>query len=140
MKHATVKKSLAAILAGIGALNCTSVAIVTWISVAPYQPMWPFPALVLIETTLLGILGLIAYIQSRPWSQITRWVIPGCLFTIVVLGAWSIGFFLLPAALAFLISAFVMGSESPLNWYAKFGFLTAGILFNLLFILSGRLF
>ena len=133
------RKTFAVILAALGALNCASVAVVTWLSVASYQSMWPFPALFLIETTILGIGGVWLVYQHTGWRRLVRWIVPGCLSVIVVLGVWSIGFFLLPAALAFLITAFIGEQKAEARWYEKLISFAAGIIGQLLFFLLGRI-
>jgi len=132
-------KTFAVILAALGALNCVSVAVVTWLSVGAYQPMWPFPALILIETIILGIAGVWSVYQHAGWRRLIRWIVPGCLSVIVVLGAWSIGFFLLPAALVFLITAFIGQQKAEARWYEKLIAFAVGIVGQLLFFLLGRI-
>jgi hypothetical protein len=133
------RKTFAVILAALGAINCVSVAVVTWVSIASYQSMWPFPALVLIENALLGIVGLISIYQQTDTSKVVRWVVPGCLSVTVVLGVWSIGFFLLPAAIAFLISALISDHNNEPCWLKRLIAFTAGVIGNLLFFMLGRI-
>lgn len=95
----------------LGALNCTIVAVVFTIAQLP-QPggmlieIWPFPLFYLIEIILLGILciiavGMLSRDTKSSWSGIP-WICSGILVALVVLGAWTIGFYLIPAMLLFL--------------------------------------
>ncbi|HUV26636.1 MAG TPA: hypothetical protein VMW34_04650 [Anaerolineales bacterium] len=68
---------------------------------------WPFPIIYFIEIVSLSIIGLVAVgklngdVKSN-WSGVP-WICSGILLAFVILGAWTIGFFLLPAMILFLI-------------------------------------
>ncbi len=93
---------------------------------------WPFPLLYFFEIASLAIISLIAVgkLQSNvksSWSGVP-WVCSGILFAFVILGAWTIGFFLLPAMILFLVTGIFVdrrtGGEIPLHLVY---FVSAGI-------------
>lgn len=100
------------ILAGFGALNCfLAVGIFTFFQLSlpdgGLSIIWPFPAIYFIEIITLGILCVIAVAKSQHssksnWTGIP-WICSGILLAFVILGAWTIGFFLIPAMVVFLI-------------------------------------
>lgn len=98
------------ILAVVGAANCI---VVPFFFVEGQSPLFPFPGLYLIEIALLGVLGLISIIveqnEDSRW-RVVPWAVAGILLAFVVLGAWTIGFFLIPATLAFLLAG-VLGDR-----------------------------
>ena len=74
--------------------------------------IWPFPLLYFIEITLLGLLPLIALgmIGNDPiskWSGVP-WTCSGILVAFVILGAWTIGFYFIPAMITFLITGILV--------------------------------
>jgi hypothetical protein len=87
----------------IGAIICMGGAA----SVVGSQPgpVWPLPALVLIDWAALGLIGFIAAAidgdaHSDRWGTVI-WAVLGALVALTVLGALSIGPFVLLSALAF---------------------------------------
>jgi hypothetical protein len=91
------------VLAMITALYCLIVVILFAASQLslPGSSIWPFPGLYFIEIFLLGCLGLTSLIKNAApgrhgWTSLP-WVGAGGLFAFVILGAWTIGFFLIPA-------------------------------------------
>jgi hypothetical protein len=70
----------------------------------------PLPGLYLIEIVLAGGLGLTAVAKSRTdvpgWSLIP-WVAAGVLLAFVILGAWTIGLFIAPAAVALFLAGYL---------------------------------
>lgn len=62
--------------------------------------IWPFPGIYFLEIILLGLLALISVMKNSPagkhsWTSLP-WIGAGGLFAFVILGAWTIGFFLIP--------------------------------------------
>ena len=96
----------------LGALNCIVVSIFFLFAQIPYPEnelaeIWPFPLIYFIEISILGILCVVAVsmLKSRVktyWSSIP-WICSGILVAFIILGAWTIGFFLIPAMLLFLV-------------------------------------
>ena len=105
------RRSLEWIFSILGALNCIIVVVMFTISQIP-QPggvlldIWPFPLFYFIEITIIGILPLVVVSVLRTnsksaWSALP-WICSGILVAFVILGAWTIGFYLIPAMLLFL--------------------------------------
>jgi hypothetical protein len=74
-----------------------------------YRALWPMPGLVLIEWGLLGLLGLVSValsnlLRDAAWSLGT-WAVTGALFVLMLVGAFSIGPFVMVAVLCFGLSA-----------------------------------
>jgi hypothetical protein len=96
-------------LAVVAAINCVIVPLLF----AQQQPLFPLPGLYLIEIAFLGIFGLIGLMLVEPISPFWRavpWIAAGALLAFVILGGFSIGFFLIPATVSFLLAGFL------LNW------------------------
>jgi hypothetical protein len=77
---------------------------------------WPLPFLYFIEIIAIGIAGVIAMtgVQIAPnprWSAVF-WICSGLLLTFVILGAWTIGFFLLPAMIINLVVGILTGRRT----------------------------
>ena len=96
----------------LAAVNCLLVAIFFSItqnsnSSVDILSQWPFPLIYFIEIAFLSLIGLISvgkihwHVPSN-WSGIP-WICSGILLAFVILGAWTIGFFLLPAMILFLL-------------------------------------
>jgi hypothetical protein len=92
-------------LAVFGAVVCFGVAFVF----ASYQKndLWPIPGFYFIEMVALAVLGVISLLPhsgstTSRWGMVP-WIIAGAFFPLVLLGIFSIGIFLYPAMLAFLL-------------------------------------
>ncbi len=100
-------------LAVAGAANCV---IVPLFFASMQQPLFPLPGLYLLEIALVGLAGLASLLPAASpenrWGWVP-WAAAGVLLAFVILGAWTIGFFLIPAALAFLVAGVLTRSHSP---------------------------
>jgi hypothetical protein len=80
-----------------------------WLALRLQQPVWPFPALYLLEMAVVSILITVGLWQAVTGSPALRsrlpWVGIGLILGFVVLGAFSIGFAYLPVALLFAAAA-----------------------------------
>jgi hypothetical protein len=99
-------------LALVGAADCVGVAAIFGVQSATSGDFWLLPGLYFLQIGLLGVITLYSLTRAvhQPdtiWRGIP-WISAGILFALVVLGAWSIGPFLIPAALAFLIAALLL--------------------------------
>jgi hypothetical protein len=104
-------ETLVSVLALIGAADCVAVAAIIGAQ-ASNGDFWLLPGFYLLQIGLLGLITLYSLTRAvhQPdtiWRGIP-WISAGILFALVVLGAWSIGPFLIPAALAFLIAALLL--------------------------------
>ncbi len=103
-----MKRRIEIFLALLAAANCTITPLMFAASLS--QPMWPLPGLYFLEIALLGIAGAWIALAEQPtgpgWGLIP-WIAAGVLSVFVVLGAFTIGLFLIPAALFFLVAGFL---------------------------------
>lgn len=108
------------VLGVMGALNCIIVPLlfayyIIYERLELFPTLFPLPGLYFLEIILFGILGLIAvFFNSKQlhifWSAVP-WISSGFLLAMVILGAWSIGFFVIPAMLSFLVVGILIDSN-----------------------------
>ncbi len=110
-KPVTSRRKLEWAFSILAALNC--IIVVLFFSIAELQypvgellTIWPFPLLYFIEILIISILcmvavGMLNTNSKSLWSAIP-WICSGFLLAFIVLGAWTIGFFLIPAMLLLL--------------------------------------
>jgi len=136
------------LLSSIAAINCIGVVIAfsftnNTITIEGILSQWPFPLIYFIEIASLGIIGLVAVAKIQlnlksNWSGVP-WVCSGVLFAFVILGAWTIGLFLLPAMILFLVTGILVdkktGGEIPLHlvYFVSAGIAQAALVFLTLF-------
>ena len=138
----------------VGATICILGAIVTaenqlkpfGLSQSPAQTLWPLPGLVLIDWAALGLLGFVSVAlsnihQAWIWSKLT-WAICGALIVLMILGAFSIGPYVMWAMLCFAIAGALAWAHQKPRLGADLLALTLGAFGNLMllltFILLGR--
>jgi hypothetical protein len=90
------------IAALIGAANCIYVPLAF---TQPQGSLFPLPGLYFIEIALIGVLVLV-FVAVRPglkarWLALP-WIAGGIILAFVILGGFSIGFYLIPALIAFI--------------------------------------
>jgi hypothetical protein len=97
-------------LATAAAINCLLVGVLFGYSQAASAPssLWPFPGLYLLEIALAGAAGWMGAVRSEgdptsAWAWLP-WIAGGVLSTFVILGGFSIGFYLIPAAAGFTLA------------------------------------
>lgn len=125
--------SLVSGLGLVGAADCIAVVAIFGLQSAPGNDFRLLPGFYFLQIGLLGLITLYSLTRAvhQPdtiWRGIP-WISTGILFALVVLGAWSIGPFLIPAALAFLIAGLILDlrhSEAALTYI--FLALLAGLL------------
>jgi hypothetical protein len=113
---------------------------------SPAASIWPMPGLVLLEWAVLGLLGFIGLIAEGSWKRtfnlVNTWFVMGALIPLMVIGAFSIGPFVLLSLLAFFVSALLASAQAKVNWLRYFKSLLIGAIANLtllyLFITLGR--
>lgn len=100
------------ILTIIAAISCFVVVIVFAILnspdlIADFPDLWPFPMIYFIEIITIAVICIIALwvIQktNNSWWAGIFWISSGILLSFVILGAWTIGFFLIPAMVIYLV-------------------------------------
>lgn len=97
--------------------------------------IWPLPALVLIDWILIGILGFFgAYLgiktSQTKWLKMV-WLVLGMLLALIVIGALSIGSFVLISLIFFFASTFLITLRKGMKWSENFGLLILGVVCNL---------
>ena len=107
-----IKRLLEWIAAQIGAINCIYVPAAF---VQPAQSNFPLPGLYFIEIALLGLLVL-GFVAARPrlggrWDALP-WIAAGIMLAFVILGGFSIGFYLIPALIAFTVTGMMIDVET----------------------------
>lgn len=112
-------RSLEWALSVLGAINCILIPILFSLSQiqvpdGDLSEIWPLPAIYFLEIITLGIICVIAVAKNQNhagsfWPGIP-WICSGILFAFVILGAWTIGFYLIPAMILFLIVG-IMGDR-----------------------------
>lgn len=103
--RASSARSFERFLAILGAAACLIITTRIWQVVALNQPIWPFPALYLIEMMALSLIAVVFIVQDHPLAGAVAWAIIGAYLGFAVMGAWSVGFYFLPVALPFAIAA-----------------------------------
>jgi hypothetical protein len=142
-------RSIELVLAFAGALICSGVAVLFGLSQASVGAgLWPLPGLVFLEVIVLGQLGLLAAARQAgegrsSWGYVP-WAVSGGLAALVVLGGFTIGPYLLPAALCFLIASMIGAKRwnaQPLTAVAVAALAAVGQSLSLLLpiLLSGQL-
>lgn len=109
----------------------------------PWQNLFPFPLLYLIEIIALSFLAILSLIRAeaeghRPgWMPALIWIAAGGLLAFVVLGGFSIGFYLIPGMLAFVGAGILADRRQNLSTIGHVGvmFLTASIQAALMLVL-----
>ena len=95
------------ILAFLGAMICLGVAIS--FSLNQITDLWPVPGFYFIEIVGLGFLGFFSLFKDHAANEaplfwkVIPWITGGVLITMTILGIFSIGIFLFPAMIAFLL-------------------------------------
>jgi hypothetical protein len=90
------------VLAILAAITCWIPVVLFAISqISIESSLWPFPGLYFLEILAFGVLGLISVVKdspagNHPWTGLP-WIGAGGLLAFVILGAWTIGFYLVPA-------------------------------------------
>jgi len=115
-------------LAVVAALGCVVITVAVWLSVTRVQPMWPLPALYLIEAAALSILAAIAFVWGGRRGKIITWAAIGMLAAFCILGIFSVGSLYLPTVLVLTIVSFASGLRNKSNLAMQIGIgLLAGL-------------
>ncbi len=100
------------IAALIGAVNCI---IVPLAFAQSQEDLFPLPGLYFIEISLVGllVLGFVALRPGLGWRWLALpWVAAGIILAFVVLGGFSIGFYLIPALVAFVVVGWLANGQA----------------------------
>jgi hypothetical protein len=96
----------------IGAMNCL---VIPALFAQSGAFDFPFPLLYFIEIIVLGVLVL-GFVALRPrlsarWRALP-WIAAGIILPFLILGGFSIGFFLIPAFIAFVATGLLVGWQA----------------------------
>lgn len=136
-KHNQWTNFVALILAFIGALIAEGGSLMILIDQAqmPGSLVWPLPGLVLMDWAILGTFGFLgAYFGIEPLSAYWRkvaWFVAGALIPLVILGAFSIGPFVLVSLLFFLASTIIITIQKKGKWLEHLGLFMVSAVCNL---------
>lgn len=131
------KRSIEILLGFSGAITCLVVSISFAASeLSLYDGdigrLLPIPGFYFIELAIIGLLGFFSTAFPSLASSILwrgmPWICAGILMAFVILGAWSIGFLLIPGMLAFLFTGFLLDRRNKGNVALHFIlFISAGL-------------
>jgi hypothetical protein len=124
------KLEMGLVLTG-GFLNAVVVVIFGALQAAspgtPWQNLFPFPLLYLIEIIALSYLALLPLLREEPGGDrpgrtpALIWISAGGLLAFVILGGFSIGFYLIPGFLAFVIAGVLADRRQNLSFAGHVG-------------------
>ena len=127
----------------LGAINCTVIPVIFTYSLSSLSEgligLWPFPAIYFLEIVLFGLGCLVSVAKNSPergsaWNFLP-WVSAGGLLAFVILGAWTIGFFLIPAMLFFIGVGIVADIRKKDNLALHFIFFIASAMVQAIIVL-----
>lgn len=107
----------------LGAINCIVIPVLfareqMIVPDMGYSDLFPFPGFYFLEIMILGLLSLVSIFMTTQslsfWSALP-WISAGALLAFVVIGAWTIGFFLIPAMVSFIIVGILSGRRRKSN-------------------------
>lgn len=141
-----MKRIMEWVLAGIGAIQCVGGAAITWLSQAspntPDVSLWPLPALVLIEVTILGLAGFSGMVldneqHSPRWGGVL-WITCGGLTALAIIGALGVSVVVLLAvpALLFGSAAVLADTRRHRNMLNDWGLFFASAVANFLLMFT----
>jgi len=140
-QHSSWLDFVALALAFFGAIVSLGGALSIYSSQTPIAetPLWPLPGFVLLDWALLGLIGFLAtYLSFRQLSskwRLVAWFITGAFTPLIVLGAFSIGLFVLIGFLLFMISTILLAIRKRAKWLESFGLWMLGAICNLVILL-----
>jgi len=140
------QRKIIRIASWVAALDCLLVALLfsliqVSIPGSTFSSIWPIPALYFFEIAGLAVLALTAAPHLSSPSKETwlpfPWIAAGIMTAFVILGAFSIGLFLVPALLSFMLMAVqVQASGSQNEALNQFAYLLLS-LFLLVLVIMG---
>ncbi len=113
-----ILKIIEKVLVFFGAVVCL-VVVFLFASDQPNE-LWPFPGIYFLEITLLVLFGagsrLFESAQAKPTMTAAPWITGGALLPFVILGAFTIGLFLIPGMLAFILSGIFSDIQQKIGY------------------------
>ncbi len=90
-----------------GLVLCLYVSAYVWQYYSHVQPMWPLPALYLVEIPLLTIAGVIDILLAAWTGGAVGWLAAGAVLGFSIMGMFSVGMLYVPVALGLALGALV---------------------------------
>lgn len=118
-------RSLERFLAIVGVAVCAVISALIWQSVRAYQPMWPLPALYLLEMVALSIAAALGNARDSATGGRVAWGTIGAMLAFVVMGAWSVGLLYFPVVLLLAIAGILRDRRRRLNMAIHLGICAA---------------
>ena len=127
----------------LSALNCIFVTIAfayseIILSGGQISSVFPFPGIYFIELIAIGIICFSTVILLNKLTTSIRsgiaWICSGLLLAFVILGAWTIGFFLIPGMFMLLIVGILIDKRSQRNYALHLIYLIAAGLSQGIFV------
>jgi hypothetical protein len=118
-------RSLERFLAIVGVAVCAIISALIWQSVSAYQPMWPLPALYLLEMVALSFAAALGNARDSAAGGMVAWGTIGAVLAFVVMGAWSVGFLFIPVAVLLAIAGILRDRRQRLNMAIHLGICAA---------------
>jgi hypothetical protein len=141
--NATGKRTAEWVLAIIAVIVCTVIPLIfayyqLSVPIRSFAEIIPFPALYFIEIISLGFLGMVAVYKDdpvdKPFWNIVPWIGGGIMLSFVILGGFTIGFYLIPSLIAFFFLGVLMDRRKNGNFALHFiYFISAGIAQSVIF-------
>jgi hypothetical protein len=128
---------LALLLAFLGAIVSFWGSVVTYLYLAQNTdgPLWPLPGLVFVDWLLIGTISFVVTFfslrkKSVGWLKLI-WFMTGTFIPVIILGASTIGLFVLIAFILVVISTIIIAIRQESKWLLSFGNLMLGSICNL---------
>ena len=135
--HRSWADMLALIFSFLAAIVSFWGAAITYLSQAqiPEASLWPLPGFVLVDWLILGIAGFVVVFfclrrRAVIWLRMT-WLLTGAFIPLIILGAFSIGLWVMIAFFLAMMSTFILAIRQKSKWLESFGFLMFGSIINL---------
>ena len=121
------KYSFERIMAILGAGACLIITLWIWQWVSVVQAMWPLPGLYFIEIPVVSVAAAGLLLGAGALGRAVMWGSAGILFAFSLLGIFSVGFYYLPEALIFIVTALIADVRFKQPIFAHLGiFFVAG--------------
>jgi len=101
IKLYAVERVLALGAAGV----CAILTAIIWLLTSQQQPMWPLPALYLLEMVAASLVGLWGIVRGDTAGNAVDWAAAGAVLGFAIIGGFSVGFFYLPVAALLALAA-----------------------------------
>nr|MBI2905626.1 hypothetical protein [Chloroflexota bacterium] len=118
----SLKQFLAIVAVGV----CAIISALIWQAVSARQPMWPLPALYLLEMVALSLAAALGNAHDSATGGRAAWGGGvGAVLAFVAMGAWSVGFLHIPVAVLLIITGILRNRRQRLNMAIHLGICAA---------------